>query len=86
MAISARSLAISARSLVSSLSVVIYYSGSNKKVMHERHEKEMKEMHTRHEKEAGAEGHHEDGAEAGAGGSAGKRSEPIKKAEEGKKG
>ena len=63
-----------------------HHGGGDKKVMHERHEKEMKEMHTRHEKEAGAEGHHEDGAEAGAGGSAGKRSEPIKKAEEGKKG
>jgi hypothetical protein len=58
------------------------HGSGDKKEMHERHEKEMKEMHTRHEKEAG----HDGGMEAGAGGAAGKKSEPIKKVEEGKKG
>lgn len=53
----------------------------DKKEMHDRHEKEMKEMHTRHEKESGMNG----GAESGAGGSTGKPSEPIAKAEKGKK-
>ena len=66
-----------------------HHPGVSKKVMHERHEKEFKDMHSRHEKEAGADGHHENGAEAGAGGAAGKRSgggEPIEKVEEKKKG
>jgi len=57
--------------------------------MHTRHEEEIHAMHTRHEKEAGAKEHHKDGAEAGAGGAAGKRSgggEPIEKVEKEKKG
>ena len=62
-----------------------HHGHSDKKAMHERHEKEFKEMHTRHEKELGEHG----GEEAGAGGAEGKRSgggEPIEKVEKDKKG
>ena len=58
-----------------------HHGGGDKHEIHARHIKEHSDMLKRHEKE----GEH-GGKEAGSGGSEGKKSEPITKAEEGKKG